>query len=54
MKTTTLVRREPIGVVAAIVPWNDPVVLSMSKIAPALPQKKRRSPRRHPLGRGRA
>lgn len=32
----TRVRRNPIGVVAAIVPWNYPVVLAMSKIAPAL------------------
>jgi geranial dehydrogenase len=33
---TTLVRREPVGVVAAIVPWNFPVILSMMKIGPAL------------------
>lgn len=32
----TLVSREPIGVVAAIVPWNYPVTLAMTKIAPAL------------------
>jgi acyl-CoA reductase-like NAD-dependent aldehyde dehydrogenase len=32
----TLVRRSPMGVVAAIVPWNYPVTLAMSKIAPAL------------------
>jgi geranial dehydrogenase len=32
----TLVSREPVGVVAAIVPWNFPVALAMSKIAPAL------------------
>ena len=31
-----VVRRSPAGVVAAIVPWNYPVVLAMSKIAPAL------------------
>ncbi|MGV9312158.1 aldehyde dehydrogenase [Streptomyces sp. NPDC003691] len=30
------VRREPIGVVAAIVPWNFPQALAMFKIAPAL------------------
>ncbi|CAN5115958.1 aldehyde dehydrogenase family protein [soil metagenome] len=29
-------RREPIGVVGAIVPWNAPVVLAAVKIAPAL------------------
>ncbi len=29
-------RREPIGVVGAIVPWNAPVLLSCLKIAPAL------------------
>jgi acyl-CoA reductase-like NAD-dependent aldehyde dehydrogenase len=33
---TTIVRREPAGVVAAIAPWNFPAVLSMFKIAPAL------------------
>jgi acyl-CoA reductase-like NAD-dependent aldehyde dehydrogenase len=32
----TLVRREPVGVVGGIVPWNYPVVLSMMKIGPAL------------------
>lgn len=30
------VRREPIGVVAAIVPWNFPLVMAISKLAPAL------------------
>jgi uncharacterized protein len=30
------VRREPLGVVAAITPWNYPQVLAMFKIAPAL------------------
>ncbi|MBN9739139.1 MULTISPECIES: aldehyde dehydrogenase [unclassified Pseudonocardia] len=33
---TTVVRREPIGVVAAIVPWNFPQSLTMFKVAPAL------------------
>ncbi|WP_436405316.1 aldehyde dehydrogenase [Mycobacterium asiaticum] len=32
----TLVRREPIGVVAAIVPWNVPQLLATMKLAPAL------------------
>lgn len=32
----TLVRREPIGVVAAIVPWNLPQLLAAMKLAPAL------------------
>jgi aldehyde dehydrogenase (NAD+) len=32
----TLVRREPVGVAAAIVPWNFPQGLAASKIAPAL------------------
>jgi len=32
----TIVRRSPLGVVAAIVPWNYPVLLAVSKIAPAL------------------
>jgi len=33
---TTLVRRDPVGVVGAIVPWNFPVALSVMKFAPAL------------------
>lgn len=32
----TLVERTPIGVAAAIVPWNFPVTLAMNKIAPAM------------------
>src|SRR5207249_7397514 len=30
------VRREPVGVVAAIVPWNVPQAVTMQKLAPAL------------------
>lgn len=30
------VRKEPVGVVAAVTPWNFPLILSMWKIAPAL------------------
>ncbi|MEV5910579.1 aldehyde dehydrogenase [Streptomyces chartreusis] len=33
---STIVRREPVGVVGAITPWNYPQVLGMFKIAPAL------------------
>jgi aldehyde dehydrogenase (NAD+) len=33
---STVVRRRPVGVVAAIVPWNGPAYLSMLKVAPAL------------------
>ncbi|HSA52498.1 MAG TPA: aldehyde dehydrogenase [Yinghuangia sp.] len=32
----TLVRREPIGVVAGIVPWNVPLFVAVLKLAPAL------------------
>jgi aldehyde dehydrogenase (NAD+) len=32
----TIVRREPIGVVGAIVPWNLPQLLAVMKLAPAL------------------
>jgi aldehyde dehydrogenase (NAD+) len=32
----TLVERPPVGVVAAVVPWNFPVTLAFSKIAPAM------------------
>jgi aldehyde dehydrogenase (NAD+) len=31
-----IVRREPVGVVGGIVPWNFPQLLAMSKLAPAL------------------
>jgi len=33
---TSIIRREPIGVVGAIVPWNYPLYIAMWKIAPAL------------------
>lgn len=33
---STFVRREPVGVVAAIAPWNYPQSLAMDKVAPAL------------------
>lgn len=33
---STIVRREPAGVVAAVVPWNYPATLTMFKLAPAL------------------
>ncbi|HVV08328.1 aldehyde dehydrogenase [Amycolatopsis sp.] len=33
---TTLVRRRPVGVVAAIVPWNFPQALTFFKVAPAM------------------
>ena len=32
----TVVRREPVGVIGAITPWNYPQALAMDKIAPAL------------------
>jgi aldehyde dehydrogenase (NAD+) len=32
----TLVRREPVGVVGAIIPWNVPLYVTMLKLAPAL------------------
>ena len=31
-----LIRREPLGVIAAIVPWNYPLIISAWKLAPAL------------------
>nr|WP_207956076.1 aldehyde dehydrogenase family protein [Rubrobacter marinus] len=31
-----LVRREPVGVVAAIIPWNGPQIVAAMKLAPAL------------------
>ncbi len=34
--TLGLITREPVGVVAAIVPWNFPLLMAMWKIAPAL------------------
>jgi aldehyde dehydrogenase (NAD+) len=35
-RTTSMVRSEPVGVVAAIVPWNFPLGIAFMKIAPAL------------------
>ena len=35
-KMATWTLREPVGVVAAIVPWNSPLVLTAMKLAPAL------------------
>ena len=34
--TLAMITREPIGVVGAIVPWNDPMLMACWKIAPAL------------------
>ena len=36
MMGPVLVRKEPVGVVAAIVPWNVPLFVTMLKLAPAL------------------
>ena len=36
IKTRRTVRREPIGVVGAITPWNYPVQINLAKIVPAL------------------
>jgi aldehyde dehydrogenase (NAD+) len=33
---TNIVRREPVGVVGAIVPWNAPLLVSLLKLGPAL------------------
>ncbi len=33
---TSVIRREPVGVVAAIVPWNYPLYIAIWKLAPAL------------------
>ncbi len=33
---TALVTREPVGVVAAVVPWNSPLGISVQKVVPAL------------------
>ncbi|EQD53914.1 gamma-aminobutyraldehyde dehydrogenase, partial [mine drainage metagenome] len=33
---TTIFRREPVGVVAAITPWNYPLMMAVWKVAPAL------------------
>ena len=35
-RATSLVVQEPVGVVAAVVPWNTPLLVTMSKVAPAL------------------
>ena len=33
---TSLIRREPVGVVASIAPWNYPIMMAGWKIGPAL------------------
>ncbi len=33
---TSIIRREPLGVVAAVIPWNYPIYIAVWKIAPAL------------------
>ncbi|WP_268603336.1 aldehyde dehydrogenase family protein, partial [Escherichia coli] len=33
---TSMIRRDPIGVVASIAPWNYPLMMAAWKIAPAL------------------
>ncbi len=33
---TSVVRREPVGVVAAVIPWNVPLFVAINKLAPAL------------------
>jgi betaine-aldehyde dehydrogenase len=33
---TSIIRREPLGVIGAIIPWNYPLFIAMWKIAPAL------------------
>lgn len=33
---TTRVRREPVGVVAAVIPWNVPLFIAINKVIPAL------------------
>ncbi len=35
-ETFAYTRREPVGVVAAIVPWNSPLIMTAMKLAPAL------------------
>ncbi|MFI7611220.1 aldehyde dehydrogenase family protein [Nonomuraea terrae] len=36
LDTSTLLRREPVGVVAAIIPWNAPHQSALAKVVPAL------------------
>jgi betaine-aldehyde dehydrogenase len=36
IRSSLLVRRQPVGVVGAIIPWNFPLALSFPKLAPAL------------------
>ena len=43
-----LVMREPVGVVAGVVPWNVPLSLTIQKVVPALLTDARWSSSRHP------
>lgn len=33
---TSMIRREPLGVICCIAPWNDPLLLALTKLAPAI------------------
>ena len=35
-ESITYTRREPIGVVGAIIPWNSPLIFAILKLTPAL------------------
>ena len=38
------IRREPVGVVAAIIPWNSPLFMLMAKLRPRSPPRHQRKP----------
>jgi aminobutyraldehyde dehydrogenase len=42
---TSMVRRDPLGVVASIAPWNYPLMMAAWKLAPALASSPRSRPR---------
>ncbi len=39
-----MIVREPVGVIAAIVPWNFPLLLTCWKLGPALAAREQRCP----------
>ena len=47
---TTIFRREPVGVVASITPWNYPLMMAVWKIGPALATGQHRRPEARDAG----
>ena len=45
---TSIIRREPVGVVGQIAPWNYPLMMAIWKIGPALADRQHDRPQARP------